>query len=137
MTRFVRSAALTLVAATSLALTTPLASGASSTAVAVYNCSTLSVKPATIVLACADANQTLTHLKWTAWGTPRAHATGVLGWNTCTPTCAAGSWRTRKVNVTLSGLTKVAAHWLYTSAHLSPVTGTTVSATVSLPSSAL
>ncbi|MGC8511232.1 MAG: hypothetical protein ACP5PB_10230 [Acidimicrobiales bacterium] len=64
------------------------------TAAGLYDCSsTLSVKPRTLVLSCADANTEITDVSWSNWGQSTAFATGTARWNDCTPSCAAGTWR--------------------------------------------
>jgi hypothetical protein len=55
--------------------------------------------PSNIVVACADANTELSDLHWYAWGDATAYATGNAQWNDCTPTCVAGTWRSRPVTV--------------------------------------
>ena len=71
---------------------------AASTGVHLYNCSTLTTKPAEIVLTCADANRYVAGITWTSWTATRATATGVVHWNGCTPSCAAGTWHTRSIS---------------------------------------
>ena len=46
------------------------------------------VMPAVIVLACADANDSLVDLTWSAWTSSSATATGQYTRNTCVPDCA-------------------------------------------------
>ncbi len=58
------------------------------------------VKPATFVLACADGNDALIHLKWLAWGTT-ASAKGTEEINTCNPNCASGHFKKYGVKVSL------------------------------------
>jgi len=52
------------------------------------------VKPATIVLACGDANASLSDLNWTSWTSSSATATGQYVRNTCVPNCAQGTFVT-------------------------------------------
>lgn len=54
------------------------------------NCSTPSVEPAEIVLACADYGALLEGLRWTSWTAASAMAVGTLVYNDCTPNCAEG-----------------------------------------------
>src|SRR3984957_19714230 len=54
------------------------------------NCTTPTVEPAEIVLACADYGATLDGLDWTSWTATSATAVGTLEYNDCTPSCAAG-----------------------------------------------
>lgn len=61
------------------------------------------VRPAEVVLACADANFGVRKLKWTGWGEPFAAATGVAYANDCTPNCAAGHMHTYQAVLVVSG----------------------------------
>jgi len=55
--------------------------------------------PRSFILSCADANSELKDLQWTHWGQSVARATGTATWNDCTPTCAAGTWRSASISV--------------------------------------
>ena len=58
-------------------------------------------RPATMMLACADGNASLTGLRWSSWrGT--AQAAGTFRVNDCTPSCAAGSFHRFPAQVTLT-----------------------------------
>ena len=61
------------------------------------------VKPTSIVLACADGNFGLKRLKWIGWGSSRAAATGVAYANDCKPFCAAGHFHQYKAVVVVDG----------------------------------
>ncbi len=50
------------------------------------------VEPPTIILACADANASLTNLTWSAWRPSVAIGQGTLLLNNCTPDCAGGTF---------------------------------------------
>ena len=67
----------------------------------VGNCTKSQVRPATIVVACADANLALTHLRWVSFGGVTAHASGSYHVNDCTPYCAAGHFHSYPVKVVL------------------------------------
>jgi hypothetical protein len=54
--------------------------------------SAASVRPRTIVLACADGNASLTRLSWSSWTTTGATATGLFIYNNCIPYCALGTF---------------------------------------------
>ena len=61
------------------------------TAIGVYgDCTSPSVEPAEIVLACADFGEILKGLHWTSWTATSASAIGTFVYNDCTPTCAGG-----------------------------------------------
>lgn len=61
------------------------------------------VRPAQVVLACADANFGVRRLRWTGWGESFAAATGVAYANDCTPNCAAGHMHTYQAVLVVSG----------------------------------
>jgi hypothetical protein len=61
-----------------------------------------SVKPSTIVLACADFNALLEHLTWSSWTATGATATGVFTYNDCVPYCALGTFHSVPARVQLS-----------------------------------
>jgi hypothetical protein len=61
-------------------------------------------KPASVILACADANFTATKLTWTGWGNTFAAAMGSASLNDCTPTCVAGHVHTYKIVLIANGL---------------------------------
>jgi len=72
--------------------------------------STLEVRPASLLLACADGTAGLQDLTWSHWGTAIT-ATGSMGTatgagefflNECNPNCAQGHDQTYPVQVTLS-----------------------------------
>ena len=71
---------------------TPQGAGAwVDTHIKVYgNCTTPTVEPAQIVLACADYGAVLEGLHWTSWTAANAMAVGTLVYNDCTPNCAEG-----------------------------------------------
>ena len=68
----------------------------------VGNCTTSQVRPATIVIYCADANAALTHLRWNSFGGASASASGSYHENDCKPNCAAGHFHDYAVRVVLS-----------------------------------
>ncbi len=47
--------------------------------------------PASVTVACADGNQSLTDLAWSDWGADEATATGTMVANNCEPSCAEGT----------------------------------------------
>jgi len=62
------------------------------------NCGTAVTSPSSITISCADANRYLSNITWTNWGKPVATGTGTLHWNTCTPTCAAGTFLHKSIS---------------------------------------
>jgi hypothetical protein len=61
-----------------------------------------SVRPAEIVVACADGNFYVDHLRWTRWTPTEAVATGVGHRNDCKPYCAAGHFHAAPLTIRLS-----------------------------------
>lgn len=80
----------------------------------ISNCGPLVSAPKSLVLACADANYSLSKLTWHAWGKAAATATGTAVANTCTPNCAAGKFRSYPVTVTAGGLKPCGRAKVYT-----------------------
>jgi hypothetical protein len=68
----------------------------------VGNCTNSQVRPASIIVACADANIALTHLRWSSFGGTTAAAAGSYSYNDCTPNCAAGHFHADAARVVLS-----------------------------------
>jgi hypothetical protein len=68
----------------------------------VGNCTKSEVRPATIIIACADDNLSLTRLRWTTFGATQAHASGHYYVNDCTPNCAAGRFHSYPITLILS-----------------------------------
>ncbi len=64
------------------------------------------VRPASVVLACADANFGLKKLSWIGWGGARAAATGTAYANDCTPNCAAGHFHDYVAVIVVDGAQK-------------------------------
>jgi hypothetical protein len=91
------------VPASSTAAAPPAVHPPSTKSLVVVDCSGQGqVRPASYVIACADANDQLTGLRWTRWGPNIASGTGQETVNDCTPTCVAGHEHTYPVDVTLS-----------------------------------
>jgi hypothetical protein len=98
--------------------------GASSARVSVQACTgRAEVRPSTFTIACGDGNSYLTKLKWTAWGTSTAKASGTYTVNNCEPYCAAGKFISSKAAVTLSKPKTVKGRRLFTTLHVGYVSG--------------
>jgi hypothetical protein len=69
----------------------------------VGDCRKSQVRPATIVLACADFNLQLTKLRWSSFGGASAHASGQYYVNDCTPYCAAGKFHSYPIKLVATG----------------------------------
>jgi hypothetical protein len=61
------------------------------------------VRPTSIVLACADGNFGLKNLRWIGWGSSRAAATGTAYANDCKPYCAAGHFHSYGAVIVVDG----------------------------------
>jgi hypothetical protein len=68
----------------------------------VGDCFKSQVRPATIIVACADDNLVLIHVHWSTFGGPSARATGTYYVNDCKPYCAAGTFHAYPIKLVLS-----------------------------------
>ena len=68
----------------------------------VGNCTHSQVRPASIVIYCADVNGLLERLRWSSFGGRTATATGEYSLNDCTPDCAAGRFHSYPIEVVLT-----------------------------------
>jgi hypothetical protein len=60
------------------------------------------VRPASLILACADDGLFVKDLKWSNWSGNSATATGTMTWHVCTPSCAQSTqWDSTTAQVTL------------------------------------
>lgn len=59
-------------------------------------------KPKTFLLACADANSYVAHIKWTSWTVNGARGLGTLEENDCTPNCVSGQFSSSPTTIVLS-----------------------------------
>lgn len=65
------------------------------TSIKVYgDCTTASVEPAGIVLACGDYGESLSGLRWSTWTAGAATGVGSFVYNDCNPDCADGHQHT-------------------------------------------
>lgn len=103
-----RSVGVALVASVALASLCPVATSVTAASAApafprVLTCAGKTVvRPARYVLACADANTYFDKIHWKSWGATSATGTATYVQNTCTPTCAQGSFVRRPAALTLS-----------------------------------
>jgi hypothetical protein len=74
------------------------------------------VRPAEVVLACADAGLGVRGLRWLGWGAPTAAGIGIAFANDCTPNCAAGRFHTYRAVLVLSGSQRCAGAVAYRTA---------------------
>src|SRR3569833_453074 len=59
-------------------------------------------RPKSLVVACADANFSIDHIRWSGWTRTRAVGTGTAHENDCKPNCAAGHFHAFPITVRLS-----------------------------------
>ena len=61
------------------------------------------VRPASMILTCADNGELADHLTWSRWGPALATAVGTVTWRVCTPNCADSKrWDSARADVTLA-----------------------------------
>lgn len=60
------------------------------------------VRPSALIIACGDGNSRLESVHWTRWGPNGASGEGVNVVNDCKPYCAAGTFHSYPVVVTLA-----------------------------------
>ena len=132
-----RTSVIALAGASLFSLATPLVANASTSTTYLYNCSTRTQRPHEIILTCADANTYVNNITWTHWATNSAHAKGTLHWNTCTPTCVAGTRKSKVITFVATHRRKVKGVWLYTALTASKSTWNTGSAVFTLPTAPL
>jgi hypothetical protein len=86
------------------ALAAAAAAAAASPTVGLPDClGKLQVRPASVVLTCADANFAVRKLRWTGWGSAFAAGIGTAVVNDCTPTCVAGKFHNYRIVLIASG----------------------------------
>ncbi|HUY11653.1 MAG TPA: hypothetical protein VMV73_05270 [Candidatus Dormibacteraeota bacterium] len=61
------------------------------------------VKPSSVILTCADAGLSVSHISWTGWGSAFAAGLGVASVNDCKPYCAAGHFHNFRVVLIAGG----------------------------------
>lgn len=66
------------------------------------NCGKPTFKPKSIVVACADANNRLTRIKWLTYGSRSASGTATAKVNDCDPNCVSGEVKNYPALVTLT-----------------------------------
>jgi hypothetical protein len=73
------------------------------------------LKPASVVLACADGNFSVSKLAWTGWGQTFAAGRGTGSLNDCKPNCAAGHFHSYPVILLTTGRQNCHGNPAYTS----------------------
>lgn len=67
----------------------------------ISSCTTATYKPSSYILTCADANTQIRHATYTSWSPKLAEGRGTYVYNTCTPSCAAGTFKHHPVSFML------------------------------------
>jgi hypothetical protein len=99
------------VAGPSIALALSTGPAGAATTVRVLTCAGSPEKqPASYVLSCGDGNSRLAAMSWTAWGPRQAVGRGVLVYDSCRPSCAAGSPVRRSAAVRLTTVHRSTAY---------------------------
>jgi hypothetical protein len=65
----------------------------------VFDCLPGQIRPRTFILTCADRNDYLTRLSWSAWSSAFASGTGTQMINACAPDCSVGTFHSFPVDV--------------------------------------
>jgi hypothetical protein len=78
------------------------ASGVTTKVLFPANCGKPTYKPKSIVVACGDANNQLTGIKWESYGTDAASGSATAKVNDCKPNCASGKTKSFPAVVTLT-----------------------------------
>jgi hypothetical protein len=78
------------------ALLVSLPASASDTTYVTHDCLHTRMEPEHIMFACADGGYYVNHLNWSTWHRLRAEARGVYHFNDCRPSCAGGTFHTRR-----------------------------------------
>ena len=116
MRRIVASAVIFLIAGCSSskpvvhapeATPTSTASATSSSDIFINDCGAgFSIKPESIILACADGNLAVQHISWAVWEGEKASGSGTFIYNDCEPDCADGKTHLVPVQFSLLGVAK-------------------------------
>jgi hypothetical protein len=80
----------------------------------ISSCTKARFKPHRYVLACADANIQITHATYSSWSAGSAQGHGTFTYNTCTPSCAAGTFKHHPVTFVLRRVRSVGGVRLFT-----------------------
>ena len=90
-----------VVAALAFVLLAAVPAGGASPTYVTHNCQGTKIEPQMIMFACGDGGYYVDHLQWSGWFRKSATATGVYHMNDCDPSCAGGTFHTRRGTLTL------------------------------------
>ncbi len=124
MNRLVWRRFLPLIMVLLLAPSLPGAASATTTSgAAIVDCgSKPRVRPATLIIACADANRYVSDIRWSNWGRATSSGHGFLYWNDCAPTCVAGHFHRRPLVFSATSLKSRHGRLVYTRLYAAPGT---------------
>jgi hypothetical protein len=105
------------------ALRVAVVHGAAAPAVAPDCLGRPTVRPAEVVLACADDGLGVRAIVWLGWGRPVAAGVGTGYANDCSPSCAAGHVQTYRAVLLLSGTQRCGGRTAYRTATVAVVGG--------------
>jgi hypothetical protein len=80
----------------------------------INNCTKAHREPTSYTLTCADANIRITHARYAGWSAAGARGHGRYVYNTCSPSCAAGTFKHHPVRFMLYRPRTVKGHRLFT-----------------------
>jgi hypothetical protein len=92
----------------------PAAAAPSSHTKVISSCTTATYRPQKYVLTCADANTQITHATYSAWTATSAQGRGTFVYNTCRPSCAAGTYKHHPVTFSLGRARTIGGKRLFT-----------------------
>jgi hypothetical protein len=92
----------------------PAASAGTTHTKVISSCTKTTYKPPGFILFCGDGNAGIEHAAYTSWHTHRAAGSGTYFFNTCKPSCAAGTVKRYKVSFTLRRTRTVHGQRLFT-----------------------
>ncbi|HET7481449.1 MAG TPA: hypothetical protein VFK89_01180 [Actinomycetota bacterium] len=94
----VRAAVATAVLA---ALFVPVSAGGAEPTYVTHDCVSTRMEPSQIMFACGDGGFYVKHLHWSSWYRMHAHGRGVFHLNDCDPSCAGGTFHSRRGTLSL------------------------------------
>jgi hypothetical protein len=90
------------------------ATTAASRTLVISSCTTAKYRPHQYVLTCADGNIAIRHATYSSWSARAADGHGTYVYNTCRPSCAAGTFKHHPVHFRLSRVRTAHGKHLFT-----------------------
>jgi hypothetical protein len=85
----------------------------------ISSCVAAKYKPAHYVLTCADGNTQIKHVSYSSWTAQEAFGHGTYFYNTCSPSCADGTFKHHPVTLSLGRARTVHGVRLFTRMYVS------------------